>query len=142
MSPLGVMIAKEFLELRRDRKMIPILFIAPLIQLMVLGYAANLDVNRIPTLLVDRDRTAASRALVDDFVGSGYFRLVGAADSVSQIDPWLIEGRAQIVLVIGAGYGDALAAGREADVQVLADGSDNTTAGLGLGYAATIVSAV
>jgi drug efflux transport system permease protein len=142
MGPLRVMIAKEFLQLRRDRKMIPILFIAPLIQLIVLGYAANMDVTRIPTLLIDLDRTSVSRALVDRFVDSGYFQLAGTADSVTEADDWLIRGGAQIVLVIGAGYGDALGSGQAADLQVLADGSDSTTAGLGLSYASSIVSGI
>jgi ABC-2 type transport system permease protein len=135
-------IVKEFLQLRQDRKLIPAMIIGPLMQLLVLGYAANTDVNDIPTLLVDQDRTAASRDLVDQFEGSGYFKVVGGEDGIGAIDPWLIEGRAQIALVIGAGYGEALAAGRPPSVQVIADGTDSNSAVVGLGYASRIISSI
>ncbi|MCP4663687.1 MAG: ABC transporter permease, partial [bacterium] len=132
-------IAKELLQLRRDKKMIPMIFLAPAIQLLALGYAANLDVTDVPTVLVDQDRTAASRALTDRFTVSGYFELVGVEDRVSAVEPWLVSGRAQVALVIGAGYGEAVAAGRTPRVQLIADGSDSSAAGIGMGYASGIV---
>jgi ABC-2 type transport system permease protein len=136
------MIVKEFLQLRHDKKMIPVLVIGPLAQLLALGYAANMDVNQIPTVLVDLDRTQASRALVDRFEGSGYFDVRGSEDAAFAIEPWLVEGRAQVALVIGAGYGRDVAAGRAPSVQVVADGTDSNSAVVGLGYASRILSAV
>ncbi|HSN89279.1 MAG TPA: ABC transporter permease, partial [Thermoanaerobaculia bacterium] len=105
MSRLRAMIVKEFLQLRQDRKMIPAMILGPIVQLLALGYAANLDVSHIPMVLVDQDRTAASRELTERFTGSGTFDLVGAEDTVDAVEPWLVEGRAQIALVIAAGYG-------------------------------------
>ncbi len=134
-------IVKEFLQLRRDRKMIPVMIVGPLMQLLALGYAANSDVTSIPTLLVDLDHSPASRALVDRFTGSGYFDLVGSVGTVRDIDPWLVEGRAQIALVLAPGYGDDVAAGRAPAVQVIADGSDSNSAVVGLGYASRIITA-
>ena len=131
---------KEMLQLLRDRQMIPALIIGPLVQLLALGYAANTDVNDIPLLLVDLDRTPASRDLAERFTSSGYFRLAGAEDSVRGVDPWLVDGRAQVALVIGSGYGEAVAAGRAPDLQVLADGTDSNSAVLGLGYASRILA--
>jgi drug efflux transport system permease protein len=133
-------VIKEFLQLRQDRKMIPVLVVGPVMQLLALGFAANVDVNEIPLLLVDQDRTAASRQLLERFTGSGYFDLVGAVDTTEQVEPWLVDGRAQIALVIARGYGEALAAGRTAHVQAIADGTDSNSAGIGLGYSARIVS--
>ena len=80
MFALLQVVVKEFLQLRQDRKMIPVLVVGPVMQLLALGFAANVDVNRIPLLLVDQDRTAASRQLLERFTGSGYFELVGAVD--------------------------------------------------------------
>ncbi|HEX6863743.1 MAG TPA: ABC transporter permease, partial [Thermoanaerobaculia bacterium] len=140
MSRLLAMIVKEFLQLRQDRKMIPAMIIGPLVQLLVLGYAANLDVSHVPMVLVDQDRTAASRDLVECFTGSGTFDLVGTEDTVGAIEPWLVEGRAQIALVIAAGYGGDVAARRTPSVQAIADGTDANSSGLGLGYASRIVS--
>ena len=142
MFALLQVVIKEFLQLRQDRKMIPVLVVGPVMQLLALGFAANVDVNEIPLLLVDQDRTAASRQLLERFTGSGYFTLVGAADTTEQVEPWLVEGTAQIALVIARGYGEALASGRTAQVQAIADGTDSNSAGIGLGYAARILSGV
>ena len=131
---------KELLQLRRDRRMIGMMIVGPLVQVVVLGFAANLDVNDIPLLIVDRDRSAQSRDLVDRFAGSGYFLVAGAEDSVEAIDPWLVSGRAQVALVVGENFGADLAAGRHPRVQVIADGTDSNSAVVGLGYASRIVS--
>jgi len=135
-------IVKEFLQLRRDRKMIPVLVVGPLVQILLFGYAANLDVSDIPLLVVDQDRTVKSRRLVERFTGSGYFDVAGAEDTAERVEPWLVDGRAQVALVIGAGYGEALQGGRIPRVQLIADGSDSNSAVVGLGYASRIVSAV
>lgn len=121
--------------------MIPIIFVAPVLQLVIFGFAVNTDVNRVPTVLVDQDRTAASRALVDRFTRSGYFELVGVEDAAAGIDEWLVTGRAQVALVIGPGYGEALAGGGSPQVQIIADGSDSSPATVALGYGSGIVSA-
>jgi ABC-2 type transport system permease protein len=133
-------IVKEFLQLRQDKKMIPAMIVGPLVQLLALGYAANLDVTRVPLVLVDQDRSAASRALVDRFTGAGTFDLVGVEDGAGAIEPWLVEGRAQIALVIAAGYGADLAAGRSPRVQAIADGTDANSSGVGLGYASRLIA--
>src|SRR6202023_1358502 len=145
MYGLRRVIVKEPFQLRHDRKMIPVLVVGPLIQMLALGYAANTDVNQIPTLLVDQDRTPASRALADRFTGSGYFTLVGAVASPDQVEPWLVDGRAQVALVIPGGYGEDVAAGPASHpprVQVLADGTDANSAVVGLGYASRILGDV
>jgi drug efflux transport system permease protein len=140
MNGLLRVILKEFLQLRRDRQMIPVLLIGPIVQLLALGYAANTDVTDIPLLLVDQDRSTASRFLTERFAASGYFRLVGAEESVLSLERWLVEGRAQVALVIPRGYGEDLSAGRGPRVQLIADGSDSNSAVQGLGYAGRIVS--
>lgn len=140
MGPLLQVILKEFLQLRQDRKMIPALIIGPLVQLIALGYAANLDVTEVPLLLVDSDQSVASRALTERFTGSGYFDVKGSEPTAETAEPWLIEGLAQVVLVIPEGYGADLAAGRSPNLQVLADGTDANSAVVGLGYASRIIA--
>lgn len=143
MHELWAVIVKEFLQLKQDKKMIPAMVIGPIIQLLALGYAANLDVTHVPMVLVDEDRSPASRDLVERFTGAGTFDLVGAEDGPAAIDPWLVEGRAQIALVIASGYGEAVAAasaGHPPSVQVIADGTDANSSGLGLAYASQILA--
>jgi len=136
---VGHVFRKELAQLRRNPDALRILFVAPLLQMIAFGYAATTDVKDIPFLLVDQDRTAESRALVTRFTGSGYFRLAGVVDDPTRVDPWLLRGRADLALVIPAGYANDLLAGRHARVQVLADGTDSNSAMKGLAYATQIV---
>ncbi|MEO8501935.1 MAG: ABC transporter permease, partial [Vicinamibacteria bacterium] len=91
-------------------------------------------------LLVDGDQSVASRALTERFSASGYFEIVGSEPTAQSAEPWLVEGLAQVVLVIPEGYGAELAAGRAPNLQVLADGSDANSAVVGLGYASRIIA--
>jgi ABC-2 type transport system permease protein len=141
MKVLFRVIVKEFQQLRRDRRMIPAMIIGPIVQLLTLGYAANNDVTDIPMVLLDDDHGAASRALVDRLLASGYFRLVGSVAGESEIEPELVRGRAQIALVIPPGFGRDVAAGRAPRVQLIVDGSDSTSAVVGLSYASRIIGA-
>ena len=133
-------IVKEFLQLRQDRRMIPMIFVAPVIQIALFGFAVNTDVTNVPTVLVDQDKSVASRDLVNRFVHSGYFELVGVEERTDAVESWLIAGRAQLALIIGSGYGTALRSGRTPRIQVIVDGSDSSATTVALGYASTIVS--
>lgn len=139
MFPLWQVIVKEFLQLRQDRRMIPAMIVGPVVQLLALGFAANLDVTDVRLLLVDQDRTSESRRLLRRFTASGYFELAGTVDGVHEVEPWLVSGRAQVALVIAAGYAREAASGGRPRVQLLADGSDANSAVVGLGYASAIV---
>jgi ABC-2 type transport system permease protein len=138
MYVLWRVIVKEFLQIRRDVRMIPVIFVAPVIQIIFLGFAVNTDVTDVPTVLVDLDRTATSRDLVARFVRSGYFELVGSEERAADVDRWLVTGDAQLGLVVGQGFGAALASGGEARLQVITDGSDAASANVALGYAGAL----
>ena len=140
MKVLRHIVRKEFIQLRRDRKMIPLLVAAPILQLLILGYAANLDVNQIPLVLVDRDRTAQSRDLAERFTGSKTFTLVGVEEETGGVDEWLLKGDAQVALVVREGFGRAVLSGETAEVAVIADGSDANSTMMGLNYASAIVA--
>jgi ABC-2 type transport system permease protein len=130
---------KELLQLRQDKKMIPVLVVGPVIQLLALSYAANLDVANIPLAVVDQDHSASSRALLDRFTSSRWFDTTVVLDDVRDAEPLLHKGDAQVVLVIPPAYEADLARGARPTVQVFADGSDSNSAGVGLGYAGRIV---
>jgi len=135
MRTLLNLLVKELLQLVRDPKILPILFVAPVVQLTILAYAATTDIRMVELAVCDLDRTAASRGLVEDFTASTYFRLVAAVDSQNDLDPWLASGRARVAVTIPAGFGAERAAGRTGSVQVVADGSDAMVGTLGLAYA-------
>jgi len=134
-------IVKEFLQVRRDVRMIPVIFVAPVIQLVIFGFAVNTDVTRVPTVLVDQDRSATSRDFVARFVESGYFEVVATEERTEAAERWLASGRAQLGLVLAQGFGAAVASGRTAALQVIADGSDASSANIALGYASALAQA-
>jgi ABC-2 type transport system permease protein len=141
MYVLWRVIVKELLQIRRDRRMIPVIFVAPVVMITVFGFAVNTDVTHVPTVLVDQDKSSASRELVSRFVRSGYFEIVGSEESAAAVDRWLVTSRAQLGLVLAPGFGAALASGRTASLQVITDGSDASSASVALGYAGALAQA-
>jgi ABC-2 type transport system permease protein len=129
---------KEFLQIIRDPRSLGLAVSVPILLLLLFGYALTLDVDRIPTVVYDLDRTPRSRDLVDRFLSSQYFRLEAAALSYANLQEMLDTGRALMALVIPANFSRALEAGRESTIQVLMDGTDANTATIALGYANAI----
>lgn len=132
-------VRKELRQLLRDPRSRPILFVAPLVQLVLFGYAVSTDVRHVPTFVVDHDRTAASRALVAELTASGYFDVAGRSASPADLVRALDRGSATVGLQIPPGYAADLAAGR-GRVQLLLDGSDSNEATIAQGYATLILS--
>ena len=96
---------KEVIELRQDPRIFGIIFIAPVVQLAVLGYAATTDVRNVPIVVVDVDRSSASRDLISRFTGSGIFQLVDVVSDARQVDRYLESGDAWMALSIPSSYG-------------------------------------
>jgi ABC-2 type transport system permease protein len=136
MRTLINILVKELLQLRRDPKILPILFLAPVIQLTLLGYAATTDIRRVELAVCDLDRTAASRGLVERLTRSTYFRLTASVDSQQAIDALLQSGRARLAVTVPQGFAAERASGRPGSVQLLADGADALSGTAGLSYAA------
>lgn len=133
------MVVKEIRQLFRDPKTKRIIFAAPIIQLLAFGYAVNTDVRNVSTIVVDHDRTASSRALVDAFTASGYFDVVARSDRSEDLGRALDRGRAVVGLEVPAGYAADLRAERSPTVQLLIDGTSSNTATVARGYAGRIV---
>lgn len=131
---------KEFLELRRDPRLLALVILAPIVQLTMLGYAATTDVRDVPIVVVDQDRTSDSRALVSRFDASANFIVVDTLSSVREIDAYLDSGRAWMAVAIPADYAERIRAGHAAVVQVVADGTDANSTNVALGYAGRLVS--
>ncbi|HEX9944683.1 MAG TPA: ABC transporter permease [Thermoanaerobaculia bacterium] len=136
---LLAMARKEVLQLRRDPRSLALAFALPILLLILFGYAISWDVRNIRTAVLDQDRSAASRELVDAFRASGYFSLVAFLERSGDIEPLLERGAAQLVLVIPPGFAADLGAGRTAALQAIVDGSDANTATIALGYGEAVV---
>jgi ABC-2 type transport system permease protein len=140
MRKIAHIIRKEFLQLKRDPRLLPVLFVAPVLQLLLMGYAANLDVRDIPTVVCDLDGTSASRGLIAAFFNSGTFSLKARISDTRAVDHYLDNGKASMAIVVGRGFADNLAAGEQARVQLLVDGSESQSATIGASYASMILS--
>ena len=134
------MIAKEIRQLFRDPRTKRVIFVAPIIQLVLFGYAVNTDVRNVATAVVDHDRTPESRQLVDALTASGYFRVALTSDRSADLGEALDAGRAVVALEIPPGYARDLRAGRAPAVQLLLDGTNSNTATVAQGYATRIVA--
>lgn len=133
------MVIKELRQLFRDERTKRVIFISPVIQLLLFGYAVNTDVHDVATALVDHDRSTESRELVDALTASGYFRIVSRSDRSAHLGYALDHGKAVVGLEIPAEYGTDLLAGRSPAVQLLVDGTNSNTATVAQGYATRIV---
>ncbi|HNS95646.1 MAG TPA: ABC transporter permease [Polyangiaceae bacterium] len=119
---------KEVLQAFRDKRMATLLLIAPLMQLVVLGYAVDLEVDHIPTVVCDQDRTPASRALLEATFAEGTFQRVATVTRPAEAVAQVTDGKAASAWIIPRGYEQALARGTGAAVQVLIDGTDTNRA--------------
>ncbi len=130
---------KEFIQIFRDPKMKGMIFLTPVIQVLIFGYAVTTDVKHIATAVYDLDNSVVSRELVSRFANSGYFDVVEYIESEGR-DQYLIDrGKVRAVLRLNKGFGEDLWAGRTAQLQVIVDGTDSNTAGIVLDYSARIV---
>jgi len=125
---------KELLQLRRDRRMLPMVIIAPVLQLLIYGYAISTTVSNIDAAIYDADRSPASRDLIRAIDASGYFRIHHYPSSLRQVDRLVDRGQATAVVVIPPDFSEKLRRGTTVPVQVILDGSDANAAGTALGY--------
>ena len=138
MRKIGTMILKEIRQLRRDPRMLFMLIAAPVVQLLLLGYAANLDVKDIPVMVCDLDASAESRNFVSQFVHSGYFELRKVTGRLADIDVSIDRGRTNLAVVIPKDMGRDLARRAPVPIQIIVDGSESQSAIIALSYATQI----
>src|SRR3989304_1876250 len=118
---------KEVIHIRRDPAT-RFIFAIPLIELLLFGYAIEMDVKHISTVVLDLNRQEESRALVKEFESTRYFHVTGEVHSDQALQSAIVSGRAKAGIKIPPTYSRDLLNGRQATVQVLIDGSDSTTA--------------
>jgi ABC-2 type transport system permease protein len=134
-------IKKEFLQFKRDPRMFAIILIAPVVQLIFLGYAATLDVNTVHTLVYDQDKTQESRKFIESFTSSGFFRIDYYSDNYNQLSEKLDKGKIILALVIPKDFSEKIKRRETSPVQAIFNGSDGNTASIAAGYVAKVVQA-
>jgi len=138
---IAVILRKEFIQLFREPRMRGILFIPPLLQLIIFGYAVTFDVNNARIAWMDLDHTPQSRALLAQFEGSGRFEITSLPSSEAEVQSLLEHGTVHGVVRVLPGFARSVTRGQTADVQVLLDGTNSNTASLISGYANGVINA-
>lgn len=131
---------KEFIHIFRDRRTIMLVVLMPFIQLMIYGYAINMDVKHLATVVHDEDRTYLSRRLIDAFQSSGYFNVIRKVDSHEKLYKAIDRGKAKAGLIIPVDFTKDVLSGRGANLQLLIDGTDSTPANVAMNSSQAIVS--
>ena len=138
LTRLSALMRKEMLQIVRDPRTLALVFIMPILQLVLLGYAATSDVRNIPLVVLDQDKSPASRTLLESFRAADYFRQAFDVNSESELRNLIDSGSARAGIIIPPDYSSRLAAGRPAQVAFIIDGSDPAIAGTTLA-AATLI---
>lgn len=134
MKTIFQFIIKELLQVKRDKKMLVVIFMAPILQLIFLGYAANMDVNIIHTTIYDQDKTSTSRDFIKRFEQTGYFTIDHYVSNYEEVTDLLNEGKTLVAIVIPKDFEKKIKRRETAPLQTLFEGSDGNKASIALGY--------
>ena len=139
MRTLAFIIRKEFIQLFRNKVMVRIIFILPLIQLVVLSYTATFEIKVIRLHIVDFDRSKTARDLTGHFSGSPFYKIVDYSNSNKLAEQDILSGRAQQIITIPAGFEKDLNTTGQAQVQLVTDAIDGAAAALMNAYSLSII---
>jgi len=128
------LVKKELWQVSRDSNMLRVIFVVPMIQLLILGYAITTDIKNLDILICDRDDSAISRELIERFAHNDYFIVEQAACPAGRTEQILFRGEALLALVIPEDFGRDLETGKSPEIQILLDGQNSNTTAVALGY--------
>ncbi len=134
MKTIIYFIRKEFLQFKRDPKMFALILVAPIIQLILLGYAANFDVEVVRTAIYDMDKSETSRNYLEQFESTGYFSFDYYVNNYDQLTTHIDNADVILGIVIPRGFEKKIHRRETAQVQAVFDGSDGNTASIAAGY--------
>jgi ABC-2 type transport system permease protein len=134
MGKIAHLVKKELLQVSRDTNMLRVIFLVPMLQLMVLGYAITTDIKNLDVLIVDRDRSTISRSLTERFSHTEYFNVSQAQFTPGNVESCLFRGEAVLALVIPRAFGRDIETGKNPELQILLDGQNSNASAVALGY--------
>ena len=139
MRTLKFLLRKEFLQIFRDKLILRMIFALPVIQLIILPYAATYEIKNITLSVVDHDHSEYSRKLINNFTASGYFQLVDFSRSYNDALDQVEKDKADLIVEIPEGFERDLIRESETKVLLAANAISGQTAGLAVAYANIIV---
>ncbi len=138
MHRILAVLKKEFLQMRRDRMTLGMIFMIPLVQLLLFGYAIQTEVRHISTVVFDQSLSSESRDMLASFTASGYFDITYVADSYDEVNKMIDSGKAKVGIIFPPDFAKNVNKGASAQVQVLVDASDNMVANQAIAIANSI----
>ncbi len=134
------LLKKEFGQLLKDKKLLPIVFVAPVLQLTFLGFAASLDVKNVSMAVCDLDKSSESRGFIQKFTNSGYFILDYSTEDYNDVQHFMDNHRVTVGIVIPPDFSAKILRREPAKIQVLIDGSEGNTAAITMQYVNQIIA--
>lgn len=138
MNRILAILYKEFLQMRRDRMTLGLIFMLPLVQLLLFGYAIQTEVKHIPTVVFDQSLSAESRDLLNSFSASGYFDITSTVGSFTEVNRAIDSGKAKVGIIFPPDFDRSIKRDTPAQVQVIVDASDNMMANQAIAIANSI----
>ena len=138
MSRILSILYKEFLQMRRDRLTIGLIFMLPLVQLLLFGFAIQTEVKHVSTVIFDQSLSLESRDMLDAFSASGYFDITAVAGSYDEVTRMIDSGKAKVGIIFPPDFALNLARGDTATVQILADATDSMVSSTAIATANSI----
>jgi len=140
MRTILFLIQKEFIQVFRNKTMLPIIFALPVLQLLILVHAATFEMQEIKLVVVDSDHSSWSRQLVHAFEGSDFYQIIAHEDDVDHAFDYLVDNSADAVLNIGHDFERSIHRGEQGKVQLLVNAINGTAAGLINAYSSGIIA--
>lgn len=140
MRTILYILQKEFTQVFRDKTMLPIIFVIPALQLLVLSYTATFEIKHVRFVTVDHDRSAVSRKLINKFNGSSFFNYYGNAEDYEDAEQLVMSDKADQIIVIEPDFGKKLNINKTAKVQLVTNAINGNAASLMSAYATSIVN--
>lgn len=131
---------KEFIQVRRNRTMLPIIFVVPIVQLLVLAFTATFEIKNVNLFVVDQDHSHASREVCDKFSGSPFYTVKAFSQSFAEGEEALLNNTSDQILQIPAGFEKDIKTTGVADLQVTTNAINGSAASLMNAYALSIIS--
>ncbi len=139
MRKLLYIIQKEFLQVFRNKSILPIIFVLPIVQMLLLVYAATFEMKEISLQIIDRDNSTLSRGLIADYAGSPFFNIVSVEHECSNPEAKILHGDADIVLIIPNNLEKEFVTTKSGSVQLLINAINGTAAELGFAYSNSVL---
>ena len=130
---------KEFIQIIRDYRSLGLAIVIPVVLLILFGFALSLDVDNVPLIIWNQDKSQVSTDFILNFKNSRYFKIVGYSDNYGRLQNYIDRRKAMMAMVIPKDFSKYIQSNQVAPVQLLIDGSDSNTATIAMGYAEAVV---